>query len=133
MTPAQTDVERVARDLEHTGELSMPYRCEIADMLRALAGHTQHKAGLTEDARIMQKRIGSMPFPEGFQQIADDAHVMIARQAFRIATLEKQAQTVRDARDDALVEAAAICNRCYGTGIGTVHKLILALRTPYPD
>jgi hypothetical protein len=90
MTPAQTDVERVARDLEHTGELSMPYRCEIADMLRDLAGHTQHKAGLTEDARIMQKRIGSTPFPEGFQQIADDAHVMIARQAFRIADLEKR-------------------------------------------
>jgi len=90
MTPAQTDVERVARDLEHTGELSMPYRCEIADILRTLAGLTQHKTGLAEDARIMQKRIGSTPFPEGFQQIADDAHVMIARQAFRVADLEKR-------------------------------------------
>ena len=102
MTPEQTDVERVARDLEHTGELSMPYRCEIADILRSFAGHTQHKTGLAEDARIMQKRIGSTPFPEGFQQIADDAHVMIARQAFRIADLEKRIAAMQPSVADAL-------------------------------
>ena len=101
MTPAQTDVERVARDLEHTGELSMPYRCEIADMLRSFAGHTQHKTGLAEVARIMQKRIGSTPFPEGFQQIADDAHVMIARQAFCVAELEKRIAAMQPSVADA--------------------------------
>ena len=46
---------------------------------------------LSEDARIMQKRIGSTPFPNDLQGLADDAHVLIARQAFRIADLERQA------------------------------------------
>ena len=48
------------------------------------------EATLSEAARVMQKRIGSTPFPEGLQSIADDAHLLIARQAFRIAQLEKE-------------------------------------------
>jgi len=46
---------------------------------------------LSEATCVMQKRIGSTPFPEGLQAIADDAHVLIARQAFRITQLEKVA------------------------------------------
>ena len=43
---------------------------------------------LSDEAKAIQKRIGSTPFPDDLQGIADDAHVIIARQAFRIAQLE---------------------------------------------
>jgi len=43
---------------------------------------------LSDEATAIQKRIGSTPFPDDIQGIADDAHVIIARQAFRIAQLE---------------------------------------------
>ena len=43
---------------------------------------------LSDESRAIQKRICSTPFPDDLQGIADDAHVIIARQAFRIAQLE---------------------------------------------
>ena len=61
----------------------------------------ERETPLSEDARVMQKRIGSTPFPEGFQQIADDAHVMIARQAFRVADLEKRIAAMQPSVADA--------------------------------
>jgi len=59
------------------------------DFDRSQSGPTKPR-NLAEAARVMQKRIGSTPFPGEFQQIADDAHMMIARQMFRIADLEKR-------------------------------------------
>ena len=43
---------------------------------------------LSDEAKAIQKRIGSTPFPDHLQGIADDAHVIIARQAFKITQLE---------------------------------------------
>lgn len=43
---------------------------------------------LLEETRIIQKRLGSTPFPDDLQGIADDANVIIARQAFKIAQLK---------------------------------------------
>lgn len=47
--------------------------------------------------RTMLKRIGSTPFPEGFQGIADDAEVMIYFQAARITDLEAENAKLRAA------------------------------------
>lgn len=44
---------------------------------------------LREDTRAIQKRLGSTPFPDDLQGIADDANVIIARQAFMIEQLKK--------------------------------------------
>ncbi|APX88686.1 hypothetical protein BV394_02180 [Brevirhabdus pacifica] len=57
--------------------------------------------------RTMLKRIGSTPFPDGFQGIANDAEIMIYFQAARIADLEAERNT---ARAEALREAAALCD-----------------------
>ena len=43
---------------------------------------------LLNESKAIQKRICSTPFPDDLQGIADDAHVIIARQAFRISQLE---------------------------------------------
>lgn len=43
---------------------------------------------LSDESKAIQKRICSTPFPDDLQGIADDAHVIIARQAFRISQLE---------------------------------------------
>lgn len=61
----------------------------MTDFDRSQSGPTEPR-DLAEAARAVQKRIGSTPFPGEFQQIADDAHVIIARQAFRIADLERR-------------------------------------------
>lgn len=34
--PTDEELDEMARDLCHTGELSMPYRCEISDAICAL-------------------------------------------------------------------------------------------------
>lgn len=34
--PTDEELDEMARDLCHTGELSMPYRCEISDAITAL-------------------------------------------------------------------------------------------------
>lgn len=37
--PTDEDLDEMASDLCHTGELSMPYRCEIADAIKSLRAH----------------------------------------------------------------------------------------------
>jgi hypothetical protein len=48
---------------------------------------------LSDEAKSIQKRIGSTPFPENLQGIVDDAHLIIARQAFKITQLETPEKT----------------------------------------
>ena len=42
MTDEELDaLDEMARDLCHTGELSMPYRCEISDMIMAIRAEVE--------------------------------------------------------------------------------------------
>lgn len=70
----------------------------------------------------MLKRIGSTPFPDDFQGIADDAEAMIYSQADRIAELEFEngilrtekhadAEAIAGARAEALRDVEAIAKR----------------------
>lgn len=44
--------------------------------------------------RIMQKRLGSTPFPDGLQGIADDASLMIAALLARVEEAEEEIKTL---------------------------------------
>lgn len=81
---------------------------------------------LLEETRLIQKRLGSTPFPDDLQGTADDANVIIARQAFLVAQLkgdlvEARAEGRREGLEDALDiakthEKASRCMSCCGIG-----------------
>lgn len=63
-----------------------------------------------EAVRAMLKRIGSTPFPDGFQGIADDAEAMIYSQAARIAELEDESSATISERNRATKACEQIHN-----------------------
>jgi len=82
--------ETEALEIQH-GAVIESLRAQLATAEAQAQTARADATPLSEATRVMQKRIGSTPFPEGLQAIADDAHVLIARQAFRITQLEKVA------------------------------------------
>ena len=96
---ALVEAERLCRaDFHQMRIANDKLRAQLAEARAQVQTARESETPLSEDARIMQKRIGSTPFPDDLQGIADDAHVLIARQAFRIADLEKQERKSRGYR-----------------------------------
>ena len=87
-------IEQMASDLEHTGVLSMPYQCAIAETLRALAAQLA-----AAEARARDSALDALA---AYGQAADAREAQLAAEQ-RLAT----------ARGDAMEEAARVCDEMH--------------------